>query len=44
MGNLAPCSVDELAGLARSRLKRTQYQPGLLDGFIAETGIIPAPP
>ncbi|MFE2584806.1 transposase [Streptomyces sp. NPDC059378] len=44
LGNLAPCSTDELAALARTRLKRMQYQPGLLDGFIAETGLIPAPP
>nr|WP_158857446.1 transposase [Streptomyces sp. NRRL B-1347] len=44
LGNLAPCSIDELAALARTRLKRMQYQPGLLDGFIAETGLISAPP
>jgi putative transposase len=31
LGNLAPCSLDELAALARTRLKRMQYQPGLLD-------------
>lgn len=43
LGNLAPCSLDELSALARTRLKRMQYQPGLLDGFIAETGLIPAP-
>jgi putative transposase len=43
LGNLAPCSLDELAARARTRLKRMQYQPGLLDGFIAETtGLIPA--
>ncbi|MEU6670047.1 transposase [Streptomyces sp. NPDC046727] len=40
LGNLAPCSFDELATLARTRLKRMQYQPGLRDGFIAETGLI----
>lgn len=44
LGNLAPCSLDELAALARTRLKRMQYQPGLLDGFIAETGLILARP
>lgn len=42
LGNLAPCSLNELATLARTRLKRMQYQPGLLDGFIAQTGPIPA--
>jgi putative transposase len=30
--------------LARTRLKRMQHQPGLLDGFITETGLIPVPP
>jgi putative transposase len=44
LGNLAPCTIDELAGLARTRLKSMQYQPSLLDGFIAETGLIPASP
>lgn len=43
LGNLVPCSIDELAALARTRLKRMPYQPSLLDGFIAETGLIPAP-
>lgn len=43
LGNLAPCSIDELATLARTRLKRMQYQTSLLDGFITETGLIPAP-
>ncbi|MFD5697638.1 hypothetical protein [Streptomyces lasiicapitis] len=39
-------TIDELAALARTRRKRRrrQYQPGLLDGFIAETGLAPAPP
>ncbi|MFB7223839.1 transposase [Streptomyces sp. NPDC056227] len=41
LGNLAPCSIDELAALARTRLKRMQYQPDLLNGFINETGLIP---
>ncbi|MFE6692191.1 transposase [Streptomyces sp. NPDC057743] len=44
LANLAPCSIDELAALARTRMKRMQYQPALLDEFIAETGLIPAPP
>ncbi|MEU8580260.1 transposase [Streptomyces abikoensis] len=39
LGNLAPCSVDELAAQARTRLKRMQYQPGLLGRFIAQTGL-----
>lgn len=43
LGNLAPCSIDELTVLARTRLKRMQYQPGLLDGFITETGLALTP-
>ncbi len=43
LANLAPCTIDELATLARTRLKRMRYQPSLLDGFITETGLIPAP-
>ncbi|MBL3668425.1 transposase [Streptomyces sp. M2CJ-2] len=38
--NLAACTTDELAALIRTRLKRMQYRPGLLDGFIAETGLV----
>lgn len=44
LGNLAPCSIDDLAGLVRTRLKRMQYRPDLLDGLIAETGLITTPP
>jgi hypothetical protein len=44
LGNLAPRTTDQLATLARTRLKQMQYRPGLLDGFIAETGLIPQPP
>ncbi|HET6355437.1 MAG TPA: transposase [Streptomyces sp.] len=40
LGNLAPCSIDDLAGLVRTRLKRMQYRPDLLDGFIAGTGLV----
>ncbi|MFF3872652.1 transposase, partial [Streptomyces sp. NPDC001978] len=44
LANLAACTTDQLAALARTRLKRMQYQPRLLDGFIAETGLILVPP
>ncbi|WP_308298705.1 transposase [Streptomyces sp. GESEQ-35] len=44
LGNLAPCSIDDLARLVRTRLKRMQYRPDLLDGFIAVTGLIRVPP
>lgn len=34
----------DVATKARGRLKKTQYRAGLLDGFVAETGVILAPP
>jgi putative transposase len=43
LANLAACTVDQLAVLSRTRLKRMQYRPVLLDGFIAETGLILTP-
>ncbi|MEV0444569.1 transposase [Streptomyces spectabilis] len=44
LGNLAACTTDTLRDLTRTRLKKMQYRPDLLDGFIAETGLILAPP
>lgn len=46
LGNLAACGIDHLAAIVRTRLKSMQYQPGLLDAFIAETGLVlqPEPP
>lgn len=44
LANLAAHGTDELASLVRTRLKRMQYRPALLDGFIAETGLNLAPP
>ena len=43
LANLAPCTIDQLATLIRARLKRMQYRPALLDGFIAETGLVLTP-
>ena len=44
--NLAACSVDELAKIVRNRLKRIQYRPALIDGYLAQTGLTlgPGPP
>jgi hypothetical protein len=28
-----------LAALVKTRLKRMQYRPGLIDGFLAKTGL-----
>ena len=43
LANLAPCTIDQLATLIRTRLKRMQYRPALLDGFIAKTGLVLTP-
>nr|WP_308377953.1 transposase [Streptomyces sp. ISL-98] len=37
--NLAVTALDQLEVLVRNRLKRLQYRPHTLDGFIAGTGL-----
>jgi len=46
LGNLAACTADQLAAVVRNRLKRIQYRPSLIDGFLAQTGLSlePQPP
>jgi hypothetical protein len=46
LGNLAPCTAGQLAAIVRNRLKRIQYRPALIDGFLAQTGLSlePEPP
>jgi putative transposase len=46
LGNLAASSIDQLAAIVRNRLKRIQYRPQLIDGFLAQTGLTlePRPP
>jgi hypothetical protein len=46
LGNLAVSSVDQLTAVVRNRLKRIQYRPALIDGFLAQTGLTlkPEPP
>ncbi|HYB14974.1 MAG TPA: hypothetical protein VEF71_05830 [Streptosporangiaceae bacterium] len=46
LGNLAVHDVDQLATVMKSRLKRIQYRPALIDGFLAQTGLTlePQPP
>ncbi|MFI5681322.1 transposase [Streptomyces cellulosae] len=39
LANLAVMALDHLEALVRNRLKRLQYRPGVLDGFIAGTGL-----
>jgi hypothetical protein len=40
------CSADQLAAVIRTRLKRIQYRPALINGFLAQTGLSlePEPP
>ena len=46
LGNLAARDVDQLAAVVRNRLKRIQYRPALIGGFLAQTGLSlePEPP
>jgi transposase len=46
LGNLMARDVDQLAAIIKNRLKRIQYRPALIDGFLAQTGlsIQPEPP
>ncbi|MET8290836.1 transposase [Streptomyces sp. NPDC005132] len=47
LANLAVVALDRLEALVRNRLKRLQYRPDTLDGFIAGTGLTldaPTPP
>ena len=46
LGNLAARNVDQLATIVRNRLKRIQYRPALINGFLARTGLTlePEPP
>ncbi|ANZ21619.1 DDE superfamily endonuclease [Streptomyces noursei ATCC 11455] len=39
LANLAVVALDRLETLVRNRLKRLQYRPSTLDGFIAGTGL-----
>ena len=46
LGDLAVRNVDQLAAVVKNRLKRIQYRPALIDGFLAQTGLTlePEPP
>ena len=44
LANLASCTTGQLAAKTRTRLKKMQYRPDLLDGFITETGLLLTPP
>jgi putative transposase len=44
LGNLLVWGVDELVAVVKNRLKRVQYRSGLLDAFLAHTGLDLEPP
>ena len=44
LANLVPVGLDELASTVRFALKRIQYRPELVDGCLAETGLVIHPP
>ena len=37
LANLAKRNISQLTSLVKTRLKRVQYRPGFLDGFLAST-------
>ena len=45
LANLTKHNIDQLTALVKTRLRRMQYRPGLLEGFLAKTGLdLAAPP
>ncbi|MEV0597656.1 transposase [Nonomuraea cavernae] len=44
LANLAKKTLNELARLIKTRLKKMQYRPQLISGFIAKTGLNEKPP
>ena len=39
LAKLVKQDIGQLTALVRMRLRRMQYRPGLLDGFLAEPGL-----
>jgi putative transposase len=39
LANLVKQDIGQLTALVRTRLRRMQYRPGLLDGFLAKPGL-----
>jgi putative transposase len=46
LGNLSAADVDQLTAIVKNRLKSIQYRPGLIEAFLAQTGLTlePQPP
>jgi hypothetical protein len=43
LANLTKHNIDQLTTLVKTRLRRMQYRPGLLEGFLAKTHLDLAP-
>ena len=43
LANLTKHNIDQLTALVKTRLRRIQYRPGLLEGFLAKTHLDLAP-
>jgi hypothetical protein len=39
LANLTKHNITELTTLVKTRLRRMQYRPGVLEGFLAKTGL-----
>jgi transposase len=39
LANLTKHNITELTALVKTRLRRMQYRPSLLEGFLASTGL-----
>jgi putative transposase len=39
LANLIKHDITQLTALVKTRLRRMQYQPGLLEGFLAKPGL-----
>ena len=39
LANLTKHNIDQLTALVKTRLRQMQYRPGLLEGFLAKTGL-----
>ena len=47
LANLTKHDINQLPALVKTRLRRMQYRPGLIDGFLAKAGLdltLPEPP
>jgi hypothetical protein len=43
LGNLAADDAGQLTAIIKNRLTTIQYRPGLINGFLAQTGLTPGP-